>query len=181
MKFYNRVKELKKLKEIEKLARKQAQMTVITGRRRVGKTELISQFIKKRDDCFYFFVEKKRTKTILEEWTEILSQRFSFLSTPFSNWPEFWHFIFEISKKERITIVFDEFQNFKFIDPSNFSTFWFRYIFRYRSQIEIKKIERLNNFIKKDISNLKGFVFEEMAREWILHQDRKENFIFSYR
>ena len=121
MKFYNREKELKKLKEIEKMAKRQAQMTVITGRRRVGKTELVSQFIKKRNDCFYFFVERKRTKTILEEWTEILSQRFSFLSTPFSSWSEFWHFIFEISKKEQITIIFDEFQNFKFIDSANFS------------------------------------------------------------
>ena len=30
--------------------------------------------------------------------------------------------VIEISKKEQLIIVFDEFQNFKYVDPSNFST-----------------------------------------------------------
>ena len=40
MKFYNREKELKQLADIIAESRDEAQMTVITGRRRIGKTEL---------------------------------------------------------------------------------------------------------------------------------------------
>jgi len=41
MKFYNREKEITQLKEIQKLSLKNAQFTVVTGRRRIGKTHLL--------------------------------------------------------------------------------------------------------------------------------------------
>ena len=41
MKFYNRVSEIKLLREIEIKSDTNAQFTVITGRRRIGKTQLI--------------------------------------------------------------------------------------------------------------------------------------------
>ena len=42
MKFYDREKEMAALKKIEALSAKHAQMTVITGRRRISKTTLIN-------------------------------------------------------------------------------------------------------------------------------------------
>lgn len=121
MKFYNRKSELDALCEIEKSSGKRAQMTVMIGRRRVGKTELIRHFLRKKPNSFYFFVEKKKTLPLLDEFTEILRQKYSFLTSPFKTWDEFFGFIFEISKKDLLNIVFDEFQNFKFVDPSVFS------------------------------------------------------------
>ena len=56
MKFYGRTKELEKLSQIASLSRAASHMMVITGRRRVGKTELIRQFSKGRKDVVYFFV-----------------------------------------------------------------------------------------------------------------------------
>lgn len=44
MKFYNRGNELSRLSEIANLFMKAAHMVVFTGRRRVGKIELIHQF-----------------------------------------------------------------------------------------------------------------------------------------
>ena len=41
MKFYDRTDELEALKKIEKTSVRYAQMTIITGRRRIGKTTLI--------------------------------------------------------------------------------------------------------------------------------------------
>ena len=38
MKFYDRINEIKTLQEIEKRSKSNAQMTVVMGRRRVGKT-----------------------------------------------------------------------------------------------------------------------------------------------
>ena len=46
MKFYNRERELQRLDEIAELAADSAQMLVVTGRRRIGKTELVRQFSK---------------------------------------------------------------------------------------------------------------------------------------
>jgi len=122
MKFYNREKELEKLKSIDLLSSKKAQMTLIMGRRRVGKTELVKRFLDKNKEGIYFFVGRKKAKALLEEYTAILAEKFPTLVTPFRNFSEFFKYIFEISKEKKITIVFDEFQNFKFIDNSVFST-----------------------------------------------------------
>ena len=54
MKFYDREKELKRLSETVSLSIKASHMVVVTGRRRVGKTELIRQFSKKRRDIIGF-------------------------------------------------------------------------------------------------------------------------------
>ncbi len=40
MRFYDRIKELKLLSDVELLSHQEAQMTVLIGRRRIGKTEL---------------------------------------------------------------------------------------------------------------------------------------------
>ncbi|MFH1030173.1 MAG: DUF234 domain-containing protein [bacterium] len=122
MRFYNRDKELEILEKIEKMSEQRGQMTTIIGRRRVGKTELIRHFLQKKTNSFYFFVEKKRKQPLLEEFTGILRQKYTFLTNPFKDWNSFFGFIFEMSKKEEMTVVFDEFQNFKFVDSSAFST-----------------------------------------------------------
>ena len=41
MKFYDRVQELEILREIEAMSAESAQMTMMVGRRRVGKTTLL--------------------------------------------------------------------------------------------------------------------------------------------
>ena len=44
MRFFDREAEFAKLGEIEELSYDVAQFTIITGRRRVGKTEMIKKF-----------------------------------------------------------------------------------------------------------------------------------------
>ena len=46
MKFYDRTKELEALRKIEQLSATSAQMTVMTGRRRIGKTTLIKLLLR---------------------------------------------------------------------------------------------------------------------------------------
>jgi len=43
MKFFGRAAEIKELRAIRKLSKSTARMTVLTGRRRVGKTKLVRQ------------------------------------------------------------------------------------------------------------------------------------------
>ena len=122
MKFYDREKELKRLSETVSLSMKASHMVVVTGRRRVGKTELIRQFSKKRKDIIYLFISKKKPQILLEEFRDILAERIPFIKTVlFGNFEDFFSFIFNYMKEHHIIIVFDEFQNFEFVDQSVFS------------------------------------------------------------
>ena len=58
MRFFDREAEFEKLREIEELSQEVAQFTIITGRRRIGKTELVKQFYA-RKTLLYFFVARK--------------------------------------------------------------------------------------------------------------------------
>lgn len=49
MRFFDREKEFEKLSEIEELSFEVAQFTVITGRRRIGKTEMVKKFYENKE------------------------------------------------------------------------------------------------------------------------------------
>ena len=69
MKFYNREDELNILKRADKLKNKQSIMTMLIGRRRVGKTTLALQNFS-TDKTLYFFVSKKNETLLCEEFCE---------------------------------------------------------------------------------------------------------------
>jgi hypothetical protein len=143
MKFYDRKEELNYLKKIHRFSKKRAQLTVITGRRRVGKTELIKEFLKTKKtfskEAFYFFISRKRTRIILDEFSGILSKKIPIVSTSFKDWDQFFHFIFEFSINQNLTIILDEFQNFKYIDPSVFSVLQ-GYLDKYKEKSKLNLI-----------------------------------------
>ena len=64
MKFYNRESELKELRTLSKAAEKQSVMLVLTGVRRVGKTELITEFFKKEKGMYFFVIKTKTSKQL---------------------------------------------------------------------------------------------------------------------
>ena len=55
MRFFDREQEFEKLREFEKLSHEVAQFTIITGRRRIGKTEMVKKFYENKT-MLYFFV-----------------------------------------------------------------------------------------------------------------------------
>lgn len=123
MRFYNRERELSKLQEIASLSGHSAHFMLITGRRRVGKTELIRKFAEGRKDVLYFFVSKKKPLVLLEEFRELMTDRMPILKTvSFGSFQDFFSFLFIQMEQQPLFIVFDEFQNFQQVDPSVFST-----------------------------------------------------------
>ena len=65
MKFYGREKEIAALRRERETSHKSARFTVITGRRRVGKTELIRRaFDDGRDDYVYLLLRRENEKTL---------------------------------------------------------------------------------------------------------------------
>lgn len=110
MKFYDREQEMEALKKIEALSAHDAQMTVITGRRRIGKTTLIKKAFT-RIPFVYFFVGKKSETLLCGELVEIIRESLGEELGVFSDFSRLLKAIMGISKHRNFTLVLDEFQN----------------------------------------------------------------------
>ena len=119
MRFYNRQEEVAVIKNLSVLSEKHAHMLVVYGRRRVGKTRLVLESL----EPMYFFVDKKTSALLLKEFSEIVRVNSGSFVPDFSNWDDFIRFLFEYSKDRHLIVVFDEFQNFRAVDPAIFSIF----------------------------------------------------------
>lgn len=113
MRFYNREKELGILEALNKVAENRTTLCVLTGVRRVGKTELIKQFFKKHGGSYFFVDPTKTSRQLLQEFTEIVKEDLGLspLLKP-TNWDEFLQLIFSAATEKKVIIAFDEFQRF---------------------------------------------------------------------
>ncbi len=132
MKFINRRKELTELTEVEALSKKKLFVVAIYGLRRVGKTRLLLEFLRVVGsgrgsgdgsgsgygrDGLYFFVNKNKTSADLLEEFQGIMKRNGLLGELESlvSWDKFFEVLIT---REAPPIVFDEFQNFRFVEPS---------------------------------------------------------------
>lgn len=104
--FKNRVKELEFLNDL--YATGNAKLIVLYGRRRVGKTELLREFLKKNNGVYILArqeSEQEQLKKISEQIAAYYSDEVLKLN-PFKNWDATFTYL---SQKPRIPIVIDEF------------------------------------------------------------------------
>lgn len=121
MKFYNREKELALLYETERRSVKQAQMTFVVGRRRIGKTSLLIRATANKD-VLYFFVAKKSEVLLCAEFVEQIKQKLQVpLFGEIKTFKEVFGWLMELSKSRPFTLIIDEFQEFYSVNPSVFS------------------------------------------------------------
>lgn len=121
MKFYDRTEEIANLHKIRKNSNENAQFTVITGRRRIGKTSLV---LKAYEDTpiLYFFVGRKAENLLCEEFRQEVETKLSLkMGGVPANFAELFDFLMALSKERNFTLFIDEFQNFAKINPSIFS------------------------------------------------------------
>ncbi len=120
MNFEDRTQEIKILKEILALSKKNAQFTVIVGRRRIGKTRLLQHVF--QDNLVYWFVSRKDAVLLASEFNEQLRSNFNLpLISTNPTLEQVFETAFLLSTSQHFTLIVDEFQNFKYIDPSFFS------------------------------------------------------------
>ena len=99
----------------------EAQFTVITGRRRIGKTELVKHAYGE-DDFAYLFVSRKSETDLVAGFIEEMNR-----ICPDSVSPEirslegFFKEMFKLARNRPITVFIDEFQEFRKVNPSAFS------------------------------------------------------------
>lgn len=120
MKFYNREIETETLQRIERLSKDNAQMTVITGRRRIGKTTLI-RYASTEIPFIYFFVGRKSETLLCAELTEIVKETLGEELGTFNSMSKLFSALMNISCRKNFTLVFDEFQNFAQVNDAFFS------------------------------------------------------------
>ena len=120
MKFYNREIETETLQRIERLSKDNAQMTVITGRRRIGKTTLIRHASTERP-FIYFFVGRKSETLLCAELTDIVKETLGEELGTFNSMSKLFSALMNISCRRNFTLVFDEFQNFAQVNDVFFS------------------------------------------------------------
>jgi len=133
LKFYNREQELNSLNDIYKQCRDSyGKITVLTGRRRIGKTLLAKKYAEDKDHL-YLFTSKKAEKLICEEflieYEEFIGEKHIGLINRFS---ELFELFLKLGQKKEYVLIIDEFQEFKNINKSTFSEIqklWDKYKF----------------------------------------------------
>lgn len=121
MKFYSREKELDFLEKQYVQTDISSTMTVITGRRRIGKTSLSLEYAKKKK-YIYLFISKKNEMLVCEEFLEEIKLKFTIpIIGEIKDFKTIFSLIMEIGKKEKLIVIIDEFQEFYNINPSVYS------------------------------------------------------------
>lgn len=110
MKFIDREKELKALNSWWKENR--AHLIILYGKRRIGKTELIKQFIKNKPSI-YFLADKVNEKDNLKMFSKNIGRFFDDKYVEDRGIDEWYHlFDYVRGKRKRIVLVIDEFPYF---------------------------------------------------------------------
>ena len=108
---------------------KKAQLIVVYGRRRVGKSFLTSKFINEKKGMYYL-CSKGNEKEQLELLSNKCSDYFNdpiLRSRPFTKWHDFFTWISEKARERRVIIEFDEFPFLIAANtaiPSLFQKYW---------------------------------------------------------
>jgi len=123
MEFHNRENELKQLNQISGLSQKQFFFLRITGRRRIGKTELIREWTgKQKSKVLYFYATRQNEATLLAEFKQILALVFpEYQAVEFAGMSQFIQTLFDLHLRHNIITIFDEFQEFQWVAPDTFS------------------------------------------------------------
>lgn len=157
MEFIDREDELKMLEEIRIRSEKAAMMTVITGRRRIGKTTLTIRAFEDRP-FLYLFVVRKSEILLCRDFIEEINRslRISVLGE-FNSFPRLFEYLLVLSESKPFTLVIDEFQEFLNVNKSVFG--------------EIQKLWDLHKSKARMNLILCGSVYSMMKR---IFEDEKE-------
>lgn len=121
MRFYDREQEILRLRDILQLSHNTAQMTIMTGRRRIGKTSLV---LKAYEDIpmLYFFVSRKAETELCQDFLSEIETKLGLpMLSGTTRFAPIFEYLMKLSKDRPITVMIDEFQEFLKVNKSVFS------------------------------------------------------------
>lgn len=121
MKFFDRSEEIASLHEIREIAKNNAQFTVVTGRRRIGKTSLVWKAYED-EHILYFFVARKAESDLCEDYQLEIENKLGIPTIGRAeHFTDIFEFIMKLSIDRPITLFIDEFQEFFRVNKSVYS------------------------------------------------------------
>ena len=121
MKFFDRSEEIASLHEIREIAKNNAQFTVVTGRRRIGKTSLVWKAYED-EPILYFFVARKAESDLCEDYQLEIENKLGIPTIGRAeHFTDIFEFIMKLSIDRPITLFIDEFQEFFRVNKSVYS------------------------------------------------------------
>lgn len=121
MRFFDRAEEIASLRKIREMAQNNAQFTVVTGRRRIGKTSLVWKAYED-EPILYFFVARKAEGDLCEDFRLEIENK---LGVPTmgraERFTDVFEYLMKLSVERPITLFIDEFQEFFRVNKSVFS------------------------------------------------------------
>jgi AAA+ ATPase superfamily predicted ATPase len=121
MKFYNREKEIAKLLAIKQQSITAGQFTVVTGRRRIGKTQLLLKAYE-NEPFLYFFVSRKSEVLLCKDYQNEIVEKLGLpILGEVNQFASLFEYILQQSIQQPITLIIDEFQEFFMVNPSVYS------------------------------------------------------------
>ena len=132
MRFYDREKELEILQTNWKQTNDRGLLTVLIGRRRIGKTTVLR---KSADDAdhpmLYLYVSKDNEKVLTGKFQDAAEQALGLqIFGRLETFAQFFEQVLKYGQQHHYTLVFDEFQNFIKVNPaipSHIQDLWDRY------------------------------------------------------
>lgn len=108
MNFYGREKQKK---QIHKMLETEDQMvTLIYGRRRIGKSELIKQCLRESEiRSIYYECKQTTEKNNVDSLAEIIAEAFDYPKPAFESMEELLKYLFRMSCREKLILVLDEY------------------------------------------------------------------------
>jgi len=130
MKFYNREHEIAKLQEVRDLSyNDHSRLTVVTGRRRIGKTSLITKAME-NEPFVYLFVGRKNEASLCAGYCKEITLKLGVFVPLMNSFQDVFVFLMQQGESKRFTLVIDEFQEFFNINSSIYSdiqNYWDQY------------------------------------------------------
>jgi len=121
MRFYDREKELETLSQTREIAfGKVSQMTVLTGRRRIGKTKLMMKSCE-GTPTVYLFVSRSSEAVLCRQFCQTARESLdAFIPNGISSFCELFQMLMEIGKQKPYNLIIDEFQELTNVNSSVF-------------------------------------------------------------
>lgn len=154
MRFYDRKKELAILQDIEQQSFDNAVFTVMMGRRRIGKTSLITHALANKEYA-YLFVSKDSEALLCQNFQRDLEQQIGLtVYGEVTRFKDLFEIIMKEAQRRHLTLAIDEFQTLYKINPSIFGdiqNIWDRY----------KQDAKINFIVLGSIQTLMKRIFED--------------------
>ena len=118
MEFFGREREIARLREIRERSARAAQFTVVTGRRRIGKTSLVRKALGD-GPLLYFFVGRKSEAELCEGFqAEVRDALGDAVLGRAVRFGELFEELMKLSKRKPFSLFLDEFQEFLRVNPA---------------------------------------------------------------